>query len=43
MALRKLAGDEQDKAIRRVFQALRIAVNDEFTVLDSLCGICLRR
>lgn len=28
--------EEQDKAIRRVFQALRIAVNEEFTALDAL-------
>ena len=30
-----LAEDEKDSAIRRVFQALRIAVNEEFTVLDA--------
>lgn len=28
--------DEMDLTIRRVFQALRIAVNEEFTALDSL-------
>jgi len=29
-------GDERDKTVRRVFQALRIAVNDEFTALETL-------
>jgi 16S rRNA (cytosine1402-N4)-methyltransferase len=34
--LRHLHKDEQDASIRRVFQALRIAVNDEFSALESL-------
>jgi 16S rRNA (cytosine1402-N4)-methyltransferase len=34
--LRHLHKDEQDTSVRRVFQALRIAVNDEFSALESL-------
>ncbi|MGH8047682.1 MAG: 16S rRNA (cytosine(1402)-N(4))-methyltransferase RsmH [Chthoniobacterales bacterium] len=35
-ALPDVSDDERDKSIRRVFQALRIAVNEEFTALDTL-------
>lgn len=35
-ALPRLSRDEVDSSIRRTFQALRIAVNDEFSALDSL-------
>ncbi len=35
-ALPRSAAEEGDDTVRRVFQALRIAVNEEFTVLDTL-------
>lgn len=34
--LARLDRDELDQSVRRVFQALRIAVNEEFTALDTL-------
>ena len=35
-ALAKFPEAEQDKSVRRVFQAVRIGVNDELSVLDTL-------
>jgi 16S rRNA (cytosine1402-N4)-methyltransferase len=35
-ALPRLPGEDCDLAVRRVFQALRIAVNDEFSALETL-------
>ena len=34
-ALPRRAGDDHDLSLRRVFQALRIAVNDEFSALET--------
>jgi 16S rRNA (cytosine1402-N4)-methyltransferase len=38
-ALRRLSRDEQESSVRRVFQALRIAVNEEFTALENLLRV----
>jgi 16S rRNA (cytosine1402-N4)-methyltransferase len=38
-ALPKLNRDEAELSVRRVFQALRIAVNDEFSALETLLRI----
>jgi 16S rRNA (cytosine1402-N4)-methyltransferase len=38
-ALPRLSRDEAAQSIRRVFQALRIAVNDEFAALDGLLRV----
>jgi 16S rRNA (cytosine1402-N4)-methyltransferase len=35
-ALPKLKDEERELSVRRVFQALRVAVNDEFSALDTL-------
>lgn len=35
-ALRGFPMDDQDKSVRRVFQAIRIEVNEEFSALDAL-------
>jgi 16S rRNA (cytosine1402-N4)-methyltransferase len=35
-ALPRMGQDEQSASVRRVFQALRIAVNDEFSALEAL-------
>lgn len=38
-ALRTAPAEEQEKSLRRVFQAIRIAVNEEFTALDTLLRV----
>jgi 16S rRNA (cytosine1402-N4)-methyltransferase len=35
-ALPRVPEDEREQSVRRVFQALRIAINEEFTALDTL-------
>ena len=49
MAIREILknrpADDQEKSVRRVFQAVRIAVNEEFSALDSLLRslpLCLK-
>jgi 16S rRNA (cytosine1402-N4)-methyltransferase len=39
LALPRVREEERERAVRRVFQALRIAVNDEFGALDSLLSV----
>ncbi len=44
-ALRSYPAEEQEKSVRRVFQALRIAINEEFSALDTLLRVlpaCLK-
>ncbi len=38
-ALPRLGPDEQDLSVRRVFQALRVAINDEFSALEALLRV----
>ncbi len=35
-ALQRIAPEEREKSVRRVFQAIRIEINEEFQVLDAL-------
>jgi 16S rRNA (cytosine1402-N4)-methyltransferase len=37
--LQRINPEEQARSVRRVFQALRIAVNEEFVVLETLLGL----
>lgn len=37
--LQNCSKEEQEKSIRRVFQSIRIAINEEFTALDTLLRI----
>jgi 16S rRNA (cytosine1402-N4)-methyltransferase len=39
LRLRPDAESDEEKTVRRVFQALRIAVNEEFTALDTLLRV----
>ncbi|MFZ4775947.1 MAG: 16S rRNA (cytosine(1402)-N(4))-methyltransferase RsmH [Terrimicrobiaceae bacterium] len=44
-ALRAYPVEEQDKSVRRVFQALRIAINEELSALDTILRVlpsCLK-
>jgi 16S rRNA (cytosine1402-N4)-methyltransferase len=41
-ALPSVPGEERELSVRRVFQAIRIAVNEEFTALDTLLRVLPR-
>ncbi|MGA0093957.1 MAG: 16S rRNA (cytosine(1402)-N(4))-methyltransferase RsmH [Chthoniobacterales bacterium] len=41
-ALTSISGDERELSVRRVFQAIRIEVNEEFSALDTLLRVLPR-